>query len=313
MPRALLLVALLLPAAPAAAQTYDSGFRFGLGLDYGGLAGRGDGGVGGLRLTAGARVHDNVAVYWQGQALGGAFVEPERVIGVFQGWNSVLVEADVGIFQLAAGPSFDASLLCNVDTGQGGGLTSCADRFAPGLATRAGVRFGIFALSGDVHVTFDELAGPQVWVLAGVGIQLGDTASEPMRFPSTDDTDDLSEDPPLEVEEAPIEITRRPMIAEAEPTARSIGRLLDDPRHPSDALLPSHVLPARAEPRVEVEPERSAAPVVRRFSPRDVEDGATRPSLSPAQARPSRPTQPDVRDDLELEDSDDPIDGLEGF
>ena len=94
MPRALLLVALLLPAAPAAAQTYDSGFRFGLGLDYGGLAGRGDGGVGGLRLTAGARVHDNVAVYWQGQALGGAFVEPERVIGVFQGWNSVLVEAD---------------------------------------------------------------------------------------------------------------------------------------------------------------------------------------------------------------------------
>ncbi len=304
------LLVITLVASPAAAQPYEDALRFGLGLDYGGLAGRGDGGAGGLRLSLGARVHEHVAIYWQGQALGGAFVETDRVLGVFRGWNAAMVEASYGIFQVAAGPSFDVGVTCSVATGQDGGLERCDAVVAPGLATRAGFRFGILALSGDLHVTFDEHLGPDVWVLAGLGIQLGDVASEPMRFPSTDPADrEAREDAPMpEVEEAPsFEASQRPIIARTgPPPARAFGRWLDDPR---DLFGTDADWAATPEPAAEVESfEPARAPVVRRFSARDVRTRRAAPAPRTTEAPPE---MPELADTLDAEASDDPIEGLE--
>lgn len=310
---ALIALTLSLAAAPAAAQPYENALRFGLGLDYAGLAGRGDGGAGGLRLSLGARVHEHVAIYWQGQALGGAFVETDRVLGVFRGWNAAMVEASYGIFQVAAGPSFDAGVTCSVSTGQGGGLDSCDAVVAPGLATRAGLRFGILALSGDIHVTFDDHMGPDVWVLAGLGIQLGDVASGPMLFPSTapaDDEPDAVEDPMPELEAPPIEVVQRPMIARTgAPPSGEWGRWLDDPSDPfgTDAEWATAAA-SEPEPAETFEPAR--APVVRRFSARDVR---TRPAAPSDRTREAPPEMPELSDTLDAEASDDPIEGLEEY
>lgn len=300
-----------LPAAPAAAQPYESSLRFGLGLDYGGLVGRGDGGAGGLRLQLGARVHEHVAIYWQGQALGGAFVEPERVLGVFRGWNAAMVEASYGIFQIAAGPSFDANVTCDVATGQGGGLAGCDALVAPGLATRAGLRFGILALSGDLHVTFDEHLGPDVWVLAGLGVQLGDVARGPMEPPSTDPLDRAPPEPiEAREERPPFDAIPPPRVARAgAPPAGRFGRWLDDPRDPLGTDPDWATAPPAPEPIEDFEPAR--APEVRRFSSRDVR---TTPR-APAPARPvaEGSAVPELDDQLDPEASDDPIDGLEGY
>ena len=244
---------------------------------------------------------------------GGAFVETDRVLGVFRGWNAAMVEASYGIFQVAAGPSFDAGITCGVSTGQGGGLDACDAVIAPGLATRAGIRIGILALSGDVHVTFDEHMGPDVWVLAGLGIQLGDVASGPMLFPSTDPLDREPEDadaPMTEHEAPPIETVQRPMIARTgEPPAGEWGRWLDEPSDPfgTDAEWAASREP-EPEPVATFEPAR--APVVRRFSARDVR---TRSAPTTAASREAPPEMPELSDTLDAEASDDPIDGLEGY
>ncbi len=309
---AALLALAILPAAPAVAQPYESSLRFGLGLDYGGLVGRGDGGAGGLRLQLGARVHEHVAIYWQGQALGGAFVEPDRVLGVFRGWNAAMVEASYGIFQIAAGPSFDASVTCGVATGQGGGLAGCDALVAPGLATRAGLRFGILALSGDLHVTFDEHLGPDVWVLAGLGIQLGDVARDPMEFPSTDPLDRAAPPEPIEAleERPPFEAIQRPRVARTgAPPAGRLGRWLGDPRDPFGTDADWAAAPPEPAPVEDLVPAR--APEMRRFSPGDVRTTPRAPAPARPAAEPS--TVPELDDQLDAEASDDPIDGLEGY
>jgi len=315
MPRALVAASsllLLLAAAPAAAQpSYDSPVRVGLGLDYGGLAGRGDGDVGGLRLQLGARLHDHFALYWQLQILGGAFVQPEEVNGIALGWNAAIAELSYGIFQLGAGPSVDVRVECAIATGQDGGLGACGVTPAPGRAARAGLRFGAFTISGDLHVSFEE-TGPDVWVLAGIGMQLGAQAREPMRFAASAPEPEVA---PLEG--APIE---DPVAAPAPIVARAstAGRRLDDPVFWDP--------PAAPEPVVVQEDARALerAPVVRRFDRDDVAsahsasppaEGRERRASSPpaGQRRGDSPETAEDFDALDGEVDDDPIGGLDGL
>lgn len=303
MQRAQLAVALVLLsstfAAPAQAQGYESSFRFGFGLDYAGLAGR-TGGLGGLRLQLGARVHEHAAVYWQGQLLGGAFNDSEGLTVGGVGWNAVLAEASYGIFQVAAGPSFDVTMLCGISgTAQDVAVSECAPRVGPGIAARAGVRFGIVTLSGDLHVTFDEQVDPTVWVLAGVGIQLGDVATEPMTFPSAEE-----EPPPAPAWEPP------PLSPPPVRRPSGLGHALDEP---TDPLAEDDV---STEPTVDVDVEVGAdaeadyrAPTVQRFERDDV-DTSSRTS-APRERRAREPRNPDLRDELDIVVDDDPIGGLE--
>ena len=309
----------------ASAQAYESSFRFGLGLDYAGLAGRGDGGAGGLRLTLGARLHDHFGVYYQGQALAGAFVSGDEVLATFMGWNAVLAEANLEIFSLGVGPSLDATARCTFATAQGAsGSGACLDYVAPGLAARAGLRFGALSFSGDLHVTFDEDRGPDVWVLFGVGMSLGDVASRPMTMP-------WSTPPPVEAERPSAEAReagerraarRRPR---PEPSAQpgGLGRRLDDPApgrvessgrvraDGSASVAPS----ARPEASPDVAPDPAPAselvyraPAVRRFESRHVTTHASpSPAVEPrARARP-RPRL----EGLPSRGSDDPLEGLD--
>ncbi|MGE0789575.1 MAG: hypothetical protein AB7S26_28140 [Sandaracinaceae bacterium] len=314
--RPAVLVTLLFASSPlghAHAQSVDSSssfgprFRFGIGLDQASLVGRGDGFGGGLRLTLGARLHEYVALVWQGQVLGAGFFGADNETAMFAGWSSVLAEADLGIFQLGAGPSFDVTLSCplevDVDT-QTATFVGCADRVAPGLALRAGVRFGIFTLSADLHATFDDARSdaeasmgyaPSAWFLVGLGIQLGDTAREPMRFPSTDrpprarDEDDLSIEPTHAVPSRPAAST-------------SLGRALSPPptEAPEERSAPA--------PRIAPPPERAPMPVTRRFDADDVSRGT---HIRPVERTPEVASEGPALDGLDLEDTSDPIDGAE--
>lgn len=284
----------LLMAAPAAAQGYESSFRFGLGLDYGGLAGRGDGGSGGLRLQLGARLHENVAVFYQGQALVGVFVSDADAQIAVRNWNAAMVEAIWGVFSLAAGPSVDVGWGCTADLSQVG-AQECGDLLAPGLSARAGVRFGVFTLSGDLHVSFSE-PDPEVWVQAGIGVQLGDVATEPMVNPDTTDRG------------RPQTAIRRERRRVYRAPRRSLARRLDEPglglyEAPREPSQPTD------EPRFSSPQPRFLSPQPRRFHATDVSDASgERPSATPR--RPvSRPRAP-AFDQLPAERSDDPIDGL---
>jgi len=306
MPRALvaaLPLLLLLAAAPAAAQpSYDSPLRVGLGLDYGGLAGRGDGGVGGLRLQLGARLHDYFALYWQLQVLGGAFVQPEEVNAIALGWNAAIAELDYGIFQIGAGPSVDVRVECAIATGQDGGVGACGVTPAPGLAARAGLRFGAFALSGDLHVSFEE-TGPDVWVLAGIAMQLGDQAREPMRFAASEPEPPPS--PPIEDEPFGGVVIQAPVVARA----TTIGRRLGDPVFWDPPAAPDAEAPIEAE-----SPELAPAPVVQRFGREDVTSSVRRQSArDPAPRSSARPTEAEDFDALDGEVDEDPIGGLDGL
>jgi len=333
MPRALVVaLLLLLPSAPAAAQSYDSSFRFGLGLDYGGLFGRNDGGAGGLRVQVGARVHEYLAFYYQGQALGAGFVGPESGAGMFLGWNAVLTEINLGIFQLGAGPSVDVTMGCDVEASQGATSTSgCFDGVAAGLATRAALRFGMFTLSVDLHATFNG-PEPMVWGLMGVGMQLGDVPREPMRFAATDRSGgsepigDPVEEPLPEAFAwtEPTPPARRTLGERTRlATAGLFGRALDDPYDPT--ALPDEVEDAALDASIDAsieapvptqpdEPARAGAPV-RRFSAGDVRRSARRARARRPQAAPTprRRRAPRVRGGLEFEGSDDPLEGLNGL
>ncbi len=312
---------LLLPSMPAAAQSYDSNLRFGLGLDYGGLFGRDDGGAGGLRVQLGARVHEYVAVYYQGQALGAGFVGSESGTGMFLGWNAVLVELNYGIFQIGAGPSFDVMFGCDVGVSQSTPSASgCFESVAPGLATRAALRFGMFTVSVDLHATFNE-TGPMVWGLMGLGTQLGDVPREPMRFgvsdhdlegPTAVEAADLNLDEGAWIElHAPTPLDRR---TRASFIARgSYGRALDDPYDPRVDMPEPDPVVLTAAPSAQT-PERATAPVVRRFTPDDV--GTNPPTLPPTPERVTEaPTaaSPEIEGGLGFEGSDDPLEGLDNL
>ncbi len=299
--------------APAAAQTYASPVRFGIGIDYGGLAGRGDGGAGGLRLQLGARVHEHVALYWQGQALAGAFVSPDETIAVGLGWNAAMVEASYGIFQVAAGPSFDASLRCAVDAGQttAASALGCEAFAGPGIASRVGARLGAFALSGDLHVSFYE-AGPDVWVLFGIGVQLGDEATEPMTFgvadrdaPSTDAPSEEADDG-LDALGVRIQAPRAVATVESVALPRHAGRALDAPEALPTTPSTSAPTPEPAERAAPEAPERVIAPSTRRFSAGDV-----RSRITPARPRASEAAPEVETDALDFAGSDDPLEGLD--
>ncbi|MFK7984681.1 MAG: hypothetical protein AB8I08_01540 [Sandaracinaceae bacterium] len=280
----------LLVASPAAAQqTYESSFRFGLGLDYGGLAGRGDGGAGGLRLQLGARVHDNLAVLYQGQALVGVFVGDTDAQLAVRNWNAAMVEAIWGIFSLAAGPSFDVGWGCTADAAQAA-TSECGDFVAPGLAARAGVRFGVFTLSGDLHVSFTE-SDPEVWVLAGLGVQLGDIATEPMLNPDTTDRG------------RPSVVMRREQRRVYRPRRRTPAEELDEP----GLLLEVQV--DAPTPETRALPSRMSAPSTRRFSSRDVDRGVEVEADTRDRGSRSDAHAPEF-DALETEGSDDPLEGL---
>lgn len=310
---AALLCTSLVLTAPAAAQGYESNLRFGLGLDYAGLFGRDDGAAGGLRLSLGARVHEHAAIYYQGQALGGLFVGDEEATGMFLGWNAVIAEASYGIFQVGAGPSLDVAVVCESALFEGQvSSASCATDVAPGLATRAGVRFGIFVVSVDLHATFPEGQDPTVWGLVGIGVQLGDVATGPMLFPSSEprareeDEYEPVDVAPLE-RELPADESRAPSsLAAMSPATMSPGRRLADPCGTGCASAPSEAQAERG-----AAPERSRAPTVRRFSRRDVRVSRA-PARDRAREQESRETERPMRDELQFEGSDDPIEGLEG-
>jgi len=309
MSRALLVALVCLVAAPSAhaqdrpTEDNEPRVRFAVGLDYAGLAGRGDGGAGGFRLQLGARVHEYLAVYWQGRVLVGGFVGGDDTgAGLGLGWNTAMAELNLGIFQFGAGPSVDYRYGCQIDGTQGTTTLACSDAIAPGLATRAGFRFGTFAFSGDMHVSFEE-TGPMVWVSFGVALMFGDVAREPMRF-ATSDHDSRRETAELDDEDL-----TDPFLASAPPRPRATtpGRRLDDPWDEVESqrwILGEGQGAEPVEPEIERWSPFSSPPVrptrVTRSAP------ATRAGSAPA-----RSSEPSLGGDLEFDDSDDPIGGLE--
>lgn len=280
---------ILLVAAPAAAQqNYESSFRFGLGLDYAGLAGNGDGGAGGLRLQLGARLHDNLAVLYQGQGLVGVFVGETDAQLAVRSFNAAMVEAIWGVFSVAAGPSVDVGWGCTADAQAA--TSACADFVAPGLSSRLGVRFGVFTLSGDLHVSFTD-PEPEVWVAAGLGVQLGDVATEPMVNPDTTDRG------------RPAVVMRREQRRVYRERPRTPAEELDDPTLVLDVQVDA------PDPEVRELPDRISAPSARRFSASDVDRNVeVRGDDRPREGR--REARAPEFDTLETEGSDDPLEGL---
>lgn len=166
-----LVIFLLVLASSSHALAQDTPrFRFGLGLSGGTLLDQ-EGGVGGLHLSLGARLHELFAVYYHGHVLAGAFVDGRTGQAVLLNYNAALAELNLGPFQVGAGPSLDVTTGCSMDATQLPPTGSCSDGVAPGLGTRVGLVLGAFALSGDAHFTFYE-TGAAVGLLLGLGVQL---------------------------------------------------------------------------------------------------------------------------------------------
>lgn len=160
------------PALPCR-DVWQSTVRFELGGFGGGIAGQSGGGLGGVALSLGLRLHDLVSVYYLLTASGGAWANESEESRAFFTWNAFLFElSPAPRLGVAVGPSLDFVGVCG--RGATDNVESCGSDLGYGVHTRVTIGLATLGsvgltLTGDAHIGWRDER--ELALVGGLGLR----------------------------------------------------------------------------------------------------------------------------------------------